>query len=102
MNRIRSLAAAAAVCAMAACTSPSTVPVSAEAYDNVQGFFERYDTNRDGVISRTEADEDPDLVLVFDKADANHDGVLDRTEFRTAARLAVSNRRNGAAVGSGE
>jgi hypothetical protein len=88
----------------AACApSPrSEVQVPAERYDNVQSFFERYDRDRDGMISRREAGEDPDLMLVFDKADANHDGLIDRIEFRKAARLAVDNRRHGAAAGFGE
>ena len=88
------VALAAAVLGMAACTSTPR--------DDVQGFFQRYDSNHDGLISRKEAEEDPDLMLVFDKADANHDDVLDRSEFRRAALLAVNNRRRGAAVGSGE
>lgn len=89
---------------MAACASTPRDAglVPAETYDNVQGFFQRYDSNHDGLISRKEAEQDPDLMLVFDKADANHDDVLDRTEFRRAALLAVNNRRRGAAVGSGE
>ena len=89
---------------MAACTStPRNAGLApAEAYDDVQSFFQRYDSNHDGLISRKEAEEDPDLILVFDKADANRDDVLDRIEFRRAALLAVNNRRRGAAVGSGE
>jgi len=98
------VALAAAVLGMAACTSTPRNPrlAPAEAYDDVQSFFQRYDSNHDGSISRTEAEEDPDLTLVFDKADANHDDVLDRIEFRRAALLAVNNRRRGAAAGSGE
>jgi hypothetical protein len=98
------VAVAAAVLGMAACAStPRNAGLApTEADDNVQGFFHRYDSNHDGLISRQEAEEDPDLMLVFDKADANHDEVLDQVEFRRAALLAVSNRRRGAAVGSGE
>jgi len=98
------VALVAAVTGMAACTStPRNARLTpAEADDDVQGFFQRYDSNHDGLISRMEAKEDPDLVLVFDKADANHDDVLDGIEFRRAALLAVNNRRRGAAAGSGE
>jgi len=98
------VALAAVVLGMAACTSTPrhAGPAPAEADDDVQGFFQRYDSNHDGSISRQEAEEDPDLMLVFDKADANHDDVLDGIEFRRAALLAVANRRRGAAVGSGE
>ena len=65
-------------------------------------FFARYDTNRDGVVSWEEAQQDPDLVRVFERADENHDGVLTRAEFETAAVLAVKNRRAGAAAAAGE
>src|SRR5215212_7427331 len=45
--------------------------------------FDRFDTNRDGLISRGEFPADP---LLFDRADANRDGVLSQTEARQFAR----------------
>jgi len=47
---------------------------------NVQGAsFERLDTNHDGFISNTEAENGS--VAGFDKADSNDDGRLDRNEY---------------------
>ncbi len=44
------------------------------------------DTDRDGKISRIEANKSPELKMLFDRADANGDGdgYLDRAEFQTA------------------
>lgn len=77
------------------------VPAYERGSREVGAYFMRYDTNGDGVISLDEARQDPELMNVFARADANHDGVLDPTEFHQAAILAVNDRRNGAAFGSG-
>ena len=61
---------------------------------SVDSYFARYDTNRDGMITWEEAQQDPDLARVFERADANGDRVLSRSEFQDAAVLAV-NERNG-------
>ena len=58
----------------------------------VDSYFARYDTNRDGVISWEEAQQDADLISVFDRADSNGDRVLSRGEFQEAAVLAVNER----------
>jgi hypothetical protein len=80
---------------------PAIAPVLSADAGNVDDFFRRYDTNNDGVVSREEAAQDPDLMRVFERADANRDGVLTRAEFQDAAVLAVNERRAGAAAGSG-
>ena len=59
----------------------------------VDGYFSRYDSNRDGVISWEEAQQDDDLVRVFSRADGNGDRVLSRAEFQDAAVLAVNESR---------
>ncbi len=43
--------------------------------------FSELDTNQDGVISRSEAAEQPKLVDSWDQADNDSDGKLDRAEF---------------------
>jgi len=43
--------------------------------------FDGLDTNRDGVISRKEAEGDPDLIIIFLETHANNDGQLSRAEF---------------------
>jgi len=69
--------AAAIVLALAACSEPATDPLFAE-----------YDADGDGLISWTEAQQNPDLAHVFERADRNGDGVLDPDEFRSALLLA--------------
>lgn len=43
--------------------------------------FSELDTDQDGVISRSEAAEQPQLVDSWDQADRDGDGELNRTEF---------------------
>jgi hypothetical protein len=68
------------------------VPSWASSDQGVESYFTRYDTNRDGMITREEAQQDPDLLGVFERADANGDQVLSRSEFQEAAVLAVNER----------
>ena len=67
-------------------------PAWRSAPGDVDSYFARYDTNRDGTISWEEAQQDADLLAVFDRADANGDRVLSRNEFQDAAVLAVNER----------
>jgi hypothetical protein len=46
-----------------------------------QQVFDQLDTNRDGMISRSEAEASPDLVAIFVTTDANSDSSLSRVEF---------------------
>jgi hypothetical protein len=43
--------------------------------------FDQLDTNRDGMISRSEAQASPALVLIFVETDTNKDDQLSPTEF---------------------
>jgi hypothetical protein len=61
---------------------------TAQRGNTVAEFFARYDVNRDGVVSWSEAQADADLVQVFARADANRDGALTAPEFNQAANLA--------------
>jgi hypothetical protein len=44
-------------------------------------MFDQLDTNRDGMISMSEAQANPDLVVIFVETDANADGSLSPAEF---------------------
>ena len=46
-----------------------------------QQIFDQLDTDRNGVISRSEAEASPDLVAIFVETDANGDGTLSVAEF---------------------
>jgi outer membrane protein assembly factor BamE (lipoprotein component of BamABCDE complex) len=46
-----------------------------------QQVFDQLDTNRDGMISRSEAEASPDLVAIFATTDANSDSALSVVEF---------------------
>lgn len=44
--------------------------------------FDQLDKNRDGMISRAEAEASPELVLIFVDTDTNADGSLSAVEFQ--------------------
>lgn len=54
--------------------------------------FERLDKNKDGAISRDEA-ETP-LIRAFDRADKNKDGVVDAAEIKAIADRAATKNAN--------
>ena len=47
-----------------------------------QKTWEELDTNKDGNLSKAEADADPGMKAIFAKADANGDGILTPEEYR--------------------
>ncbi|MFI4922400.1 MAG: BON domain-containing protein [Burkholderiales bacterium] len=51
---------------------------------NIEAAFKKYDTNRDGYLSKKELKERRDLLRVFSDADTNHDGKLDLDEYAAA------------------
>ena len=65
--------------ALAAGTSAVTHPAPSSARQ--QASFHKLDRNRDGAISRSEAQQDPKLKEEFSKADKNGDGKVERGEF---------------------
>lgn len=59
----------------------------------VQNMLDRFDTNKDGKISKAEAKGN--LAENFDRLDTNKDGFLDRDELRSAARVMAANMAKG-------
>jgi Ca2+-binding EF-hand superfamily protein len=59
----------------------------------VQNMLDRFDTNKDGKISKEEAKGK--LAENFDRLDVNKDGFLDKDELRRAARVMVANQAKG-------
>lgn len=47
-----------------------------------QKTWEQLDTNKDGNLSKAEADADPAMKALFAKADTNGDGILTPDEYR--------------------
>jgi hyperosmotically inducible periplasmic protein len=75
-------AVAAALLALA-----GTAPAAEPGEQRVSPDFSRYDTNRDGFISREEAAKIPDFSGSFNESDDNRDGRLDSAEFLKAQSL---------------
>lgn len=87
MLRMLSLATLAAV--LAACAH-DPAPPGEVAYAPVQPITRYADADRDGRVTRKEAQSDSNLARVFDHYDTNDDDVLDRAEF---AQLEDESRR---------
>lgn len=60
----------------------------------VDSIFQRLDTNKDGKISKAEAQGRP-LAEAFERLDRNGDGYLDRTELRSWAEMLARDRAAG-------
>ena len=76
------VAVAAALIAMS-----GAVAGAEPAGERVSQDFSKYDTNRDGFISREEAAKIPDFTGPFNESDDNRDGRLDSAEFLKAQSL---------------
>ena len=89
MNKLAILTAAA--------LTAGTFGLAAIAQDTTVGDFEKYDGNKDGVISWEEArGAYPTLSqILFDQADANGDGTLDPGEFTGLKGLTAGDDSNG-------
>lgn len=70
---------------MATAAAPDAIPHNKLMAKDVDAAFNRADANRDGKLSRQEAQHFPAVVPRFDQIDSNHDGFLSRDEFRQAA-----------------
>jgi Ca2+-binding EF-hand superfamily protein len=67
--------------ASAGSTGGQTTALQAQSGMTRQQVFEQLDANRDGRISRAEADAIPALAAIFVSTDANSDGALSAVEF---------------------
>ena len=65
--------------------TPPPAPTSWTA-QQVDAAYARADRNRDGSLSRAEAQVFTDVRLNFEELDANKDGVLSRAEFEKGVR----------------
>lgn len=67
---------------MVAAGAPDFIPHNKVMAKDVEAAFNRADANRDGKLSRQEAQHFPALVPRFDQIDSNHDSFLSRDEFK--------------------
>lgn len=74
--------------------TPALVPVAADAApiphnkitaQDIDAAFDRADRDRDGRLSRAEAEHFPMVSQRFEQFDTNHDGAISRAEFHSAA-----------------
>ena len=61
------------------------IPHNRTTATDLEAAFGRADANRDGKLSRQEAEHFPALVHRFDQIDTNHDNFISRDEFYKAA-----------------
>ncbi len=98
MNRLFAviLASTLTATAWAADKDPPKKPAeNPEVERMVANLLERFDTNKDGKISKDEAKGK--LAENFDRFDTNKDGYLDKDELRRVAAFMVAARANGPA-----
>lgn len=65
--------------------SARTVAQNGASRSQLEAAFNRADRNRDGRLSRAEAEHFPVLAQRFELIDGNHDSFLSRDEFERAA-----------------
>jgi hypothetical protein len=59
-------------------------PAATAGKPDIAAIFARADANRDGQLSRVEAEHLPDVARNFDRVDSNHDGSISLAELRSA------------------
>ena len=67
-------------------TKPEASRPAAGAETSSSYSLAQLDTNKDGVVDKTEARASGSLSAIFDKADTNKDGKLDAAELSAASR----------------
>ena len=81
MKRIDLIVAIAAAVALASCGDPDPNSATSRAYQDPAESPRYADADRNGRVTRDEADVDPALAANFDRYDRNGNGELDRAEF---------------------
>ncbi len=66
-------------------STSSAVPPNRTTAQDVEAAFTRADTNRDGKLTRQEAERFPAVAQRFEQIDANQDTFISREEFTRAA-----------------
>ena len=72
--------------AAGASAAPAVSPVAASSDKDVAAAFAKADSNRDGKLSREEAEALPAVAQRFEQVDANHDQFISRAEFDKAMK----------------
>jgi hypothetical protein len=70
---------------MAPMAAADAIPANKVTRMDLDAAFNRADVNRDGKLSRAEAEHFPAVAQRFEQIDSNHDGFISRDEFNQAA-----------------
>jgi hypothetical protein len=70
---------------MAPMAAADAIPANKVTRMDLDAAFNRADVNRDGKLSRAEAEHFPAVAQRFEQIDRNHDGFISRDEFNQAA-----------------
>ena len=65
-------------------TTPAAPATAAPASEDAAAAFERADTNKDGKLSKAEAQAIPSVAQRFDQIDTDGDGTISRAEYDKA------------------
>jgi Ca2+-binding EF-hand superfamily protein len=84
MNRKSVLLAALVTLAPAALLAADGTPNATRGPRGEGDLFARFDTNKDGALSKDEVANAGHLAKSFDKLDANHDGLISKDEMQAA------------------
>jgi hypothetical protein len=74
-----------ALAQMAPMAAADAIPANKVTRVDLDAAFNRADVNRDGKLSRAEAEHFPAVAQRFEQIDSNHDSFISREEFNQAA-----------------
>ena len=69
---------------MSSGSTAGAVPANKATAKEAEAAFVRADVDKDGKLSRQEAESLPELAARFEQIDTNHDGYISRAEFTKA------------------